>query len=179
MKIKWPLIFAIFGMPLLIVFVLHFWGENRFDVQVYYTDEIKTDRLCGNKETPYLVIEEFRSEDSLTVYFAFRSKPDEHQRLQVMRVADRFNSSPVSLIGISASNMGSVPGLANVFKMSEESYDQTMKCEFIMENSTDVVLIDGRGQIRGYYESKLREEIDRLEVEMEILLTNGEFKSTN
>ena len=179
MKLKWPFIFAIFAMPLLIVFILHFWGENRFDVPVYHTEDVVSGSDCGELETPYVVNKSLRAVDSIKLIFIFQELPIEDEKLPVIRVSDRFNNSPVSLVCISPIEIGSKVGPVDAVEMSGEEFTQTMECRLLMEEGSSIVLIDGIGRIRGYYDIDKRDEIDRLEVEIEILLRNGEFKSGN
>ena len=50
------------------------------------------------------------------------------------------------------------------------SCDELRKCTFILDGSNQAVLFERNGSIRGYYDLRKRDEVDRLRVELKILL---------
>ena len=174
MRIKWPLLIAIFAIPLLIVFILHIFGKNRFDVPVYYNERPHRVPVCGYTPVPFKADYAYVGNDSLTAIFAIPEEVSQEQKLQILRYKDRFSDKPVKALLITM-NSDPVVGCSHLKLVSGDFLD-VITCQLIMEEGTDVVLVDGNKRIRGYYTASDREEIDRLSVETEILLKNGEFK---
>lgn len=175
MKRRWILVFVILSVPLAVIFVLHIFGENRFDVPVYYTSLKKRPSLCGPTPVPYQIYSDFVKEGMLNIVFTYKDKPTDDQKLQMLRIKDRFNNSPVNTVFITV-NGEPVVGYDHLQVILTDYVDIT-NCQLINEELKDAVLIDGQRRIRGYYYGADREEIDRLAVETEILLDNEEYKS--
>jgi hypothetical protein len=57
-----------------------------------------------------------------------------------------------------------------VYSTSDSLINALCRCELLLEKPWTTVLIDKERRIRGYYSPGTREEIDRLEVEIKILL---------
>src|SRR5690606_26275936 len=89
--------------------------------------------------------------DSLLCILFDDSSSESNTHLQ--RVVEHFQSDPLVVT--------STNGLTN---------PSWRKCVFFLQEPFDVVLVDRRGAIRGQYDSKDRDEIDRLITEATIIL---------
>ncbi|MEQ8926874.1 MAG: hypothetical protein RLO81_13725, partial [Fulvivirga sp.] len=58
-------------------------------------------------------------------------------------------------------------------KYSAEQLNKISKCGFISSDQTNLVLVDNKNRIRGYYSREL-DEIDRLIVELKIIIENDQ-----
>ena len=178
MKKKWYLIGLVFAVPLIVIFILHNFGANRFDVPIYYTTLKKRPSLCGPTSVPYQCYSDYVMEDRINIIFVYKDQPTDDQKLQMLRIKDRFNNKPVNTVFITV-NGEPVVGY-DYLKVILSDYVDIVTCQLIIEKPADAVLLDGTRRIRGYYLGSDREEIDRLAVEAEILIENGEdkYKST-
>ena len=58
-----------------------------------------------------------------------------------------------------------------IFPTGETNFiDQVYACDLLLQKPWTAVVIDDQRRIRGYYDPKTREEVDRLFVELNILL---------
>jgi len=76
---------------------------------------------------------------------------------QIMRIEEEFSTDPVSVEWMNG-NEG-----------NRDAYYVKM-CLFLMPEELSVVLLDGEGRIRGQYDGSSLEDMDRLMVEMKIIL---------
>lgn len=152
------LLFLALLFPACIFIFLKFFGKNEFAVAPLYTDLYpEGSRECGDSITlPYHIPETVRSslftnEDSLVLIHFGGLKPDGQKQLQ--RVSNEFGKG-VKLHLMDGSD--SVPAMK--------------ECIFFLRDQYDLVLVDRAGMIRGEYISHDREEVDRLLMELAILL---------
>lgn len=146
-------------LPVLIFVFLKRFGANEFSVPVYHeTGVISAGPDCDfNYDAPYRVADSLmvrlgvNDADSLCVFY-FGSSLE----TAMNRVATEFRGQPVRRVAV-----------PNAGDLSEGFI---RNCVFLMEEHTSVALVDHRNRIRGYYDGSDRDDIDRLIVEMKIIL---------
>ncbi len=150
-------------LPGLIFVFLKYSGKNEFTIPVYFEEGVKAPSTdCGlTYSRPY------RLPDSVW-HFAKRDRPianvlvfSEHGldfgKLK-SAIDDEFGAGAVSLED------------AHMWAKDSLAYEKWKKCIFLIADPGQTVLFDNEGKIRGYYDPRLREEQDRLRVELKILL---------
>jgi hypothetical protein len=146
-------------LPVCIFLFLKFFGKNQFDVAPLYQADLP-EASCGIRYVaPYVL-------------------PD-----SVMQLVNEGNKHiPLFIVNFSTSDAGLnrvleevTPEEVRIVRASNLSLDPTAltfirDCVLLMKPTFDLVLIDNQHKIRGYYKTTDREEIDRLLVELEIIL---------
>lgn len=147
-------------LPVAVFIFLKLFGRNQFDVPVMYQEgSIDAPAGCNyTYRTPYYIPDSVmmllgrNKADSLyVVYF----QPG--LRVPLNRIAVEFEGDPVAVI-------------APAGFPEETNLTLVQDCVFLMQPPLSVVLVDQRNRIRGYYDGSDRDEIDRLIVEMKIIL---------
>lgn len=145
--------------PITIFIFLKEFGDNEFSVPVYHEEgAVVPPTDCNfSYEAPYRVADTVMADlgmnaaDSLcVVYFG------DALETAMNRVTTEFRGKPVRSVAVSR-----VPGMDEGF---------LKRCVFLMEEKTSIVLVDQHLRIRGYYNGSDRDEVDRLIVEMKIIL---------
>ena len=150
-------------LPGLIFVFLKYAGRNEFTVPVYY--ESGTGTLPGDCSTPALI--PYVLPDSLWKVPGVKQwkanvlvfgKPVSVATEVQAAINDEFGNDVIW-----------ITDATNVFADSA-SRSRWEKCVFILKNPWQAVLFDEVGRIRGYYSMDSREEMDRLRVELKVLL---------
>lgn len=164
-------------MPIGIFLFLKTMGKNEFAVEpLHQTGAMQVSTECGVAyQTPYVVPQHvladlrWSDKDSLTLYVFDNKDFDEkavtiklkeantHPELQMHKIqsdsviaADSEDKDPIIKDAVSA--------------------EQLQECFFILEKDKNAVLVDKQQRIRGYYDLSSREEVDRLALEIKIIL---------
>lgn len=178
MKIKQLIILsAAFILPISIFIFLKTMGKNEFAVEPFYQQgviEVSTE--CGpDYQVPYLVRQEvlhdiqWNNKDSLTLYI-FNADPEMAGEVS-RRMAEKLNSAELKSYVLTEDSVElSKPYALPVILKDVVSIEQLKECFFVMEKDKNAVLLDRERRIRGYYNLLDREEIDRLAVELTIIL---------
>ena len=148
-------------LPGLIFIFLKFAGRNEFAIPIYYQESV-SDSLkgCGfDYPVPYHVPDTLWK-GSETIFnaniFVFSESGFDGHKLK----SDLDEElGPVSLSWTTLSERTKGP-----------TDLEKWKCTFLIRAPWQVVLVDEQGRIRGYYDPRLREELDRLRVELKVLL---------
>jgi hypothetical protein len=143
-------------LPVGIFIFLRTFGKNEFDVPAFYQDKAPiVDAACQyNYPFPY------RIADSIVTKLEAAQKNSLyliHFSDLTPRMKQEITDKEVSFI---AAKDFAVRGKLESLK----------KCILIIPAAEDLVVVDAEGKIRGYYASSSREEVDRLLLELEILL---------
>ena len=140
-------------LPGLIFVFLKFAGRNEFNIPVYYEEGVGTVPTdCGlTYPAPYRV-KTILTGASVVMFPS--AEPESG-------VGDRLSAefSPSRLDILIAEN-----------QWPADSLKWAKKCYYLANDPYNTVLIDSIGAIRGYYDVRLRDEEDRLRVELKILL---------
>jgi hypothetical protein len=146
-------------LPVLIFLFLKYFGKNEFDIPVYYEHGV---------------------EDSLTAKCG--AKIDQQYFVSDSAMSSlKWNGVPVLVIDINKEELKALEELLDekdfadfrvisLSNFSPEKLADFRKCILFMRNPWNTVLIDNQKRIRGYYKIGHRDDMDRLEVELKILL---------
>ncbi len=143
-------------LPVGIFLFLKIFGENKFEVQPLFQTELPAEiKDCGDLTLPYTIpteiVNEFNADEiGVSVVLV------ETDRAKLSRILDQFSGDPVSVTTVEA----------NASRNGKSLKD----CVFLLRPPWDVVLFDQQGVIRGQYYSGDRDEIDRLILEITIIL---------
>lgn len=196
---KTGILLILLAIPVFIWLFLKLFGQNRFEVPVFYEEGVKVTG-CSNSSQPHVIPpfsllglaqkttdEELLNQLTIVYFFAY---PCEAQCEEVMenlaKIQDIFESQPliqIWAIGEAAVAASGLEQLANKYQSrqaqwkfmtgNEQAIETLKQCGFVLEgDNPSIVLIDGDKRIRGYYTGTDSEEIDRLIVEIRILLRN-------
>lgn len=144
-------------LPVAIFIFLKFFGKNEFTIPVYYESGVEHPPAGCNRsyDVPYLV------SDSLLNSFDWRGKP-------VLVVADASGEVQGVLTHLDDRIREEIQ---TIYLSGKDDYlDTLFACDLLLQPPWKMVLIDDQRRIRGYYDPEDREEIDRLTVELKILL---------
>jgi hypothetical protein len=154
---KFLFLFLALLLPIAVFVFLKFFGKNRFEVPLIYKDGVSDPPAAClfDYPKPYLIPDSILAvagaNNSSIVILDFSRQPS--TEMQVVR--DEFDHDPVVIKSASTLNFADE-------KLLRE-------CIFLMKEPNELVMIDSEKRIRGYYENT-REEIDRLILELKILL---------
>jgi hypothetical protein len=146
-------------LPLLVFVFLKMFGKNEFEVPLLYEQGVEKKPLgCDITYTsPYRVadtiaaqLSEERTASLLLINFA-----DPSVRL---RAIVRSFGNDVKLVN------------DDEIKLSADQLNFIKKCVLLIENPNTLVMIDRENRIRGYYDGTDRDDLDRLEAEVNIIL---------
>jgi hypothetical protein len=170
-------LFLALVLPVGIFVFLKLFGRNEFDVPALYVTEAPPQLAgCTAAKQPYNVPDSIRMAylhpgDSLAVIF-FQPLSGEALN-QLDRVREQTANDPVRLTQADSTNTqvdSAHTQTDSTHTSAQFDPARIRRCAFFMEGDVNVVMIDGRGVIRGQYKAAEREEIDRLLTEITILL---------
>jgi protein SCO1/2 len=200
-KNRYKILIILFTLviPVLVYVFLRAYGENHYAVPVFYETGIPTDTTdCITEDEPHLIRMDFASDDlsaadrllnrKLSVVDIDMGSTQElgNPGYSLNRVVDKFAENPVVQFIVVRPSTDPVPvkqlSADNRFIYvygSGEQITEFARCELILldfpdkfdRNTRRFVLIDNEGRIRGYYEVGDFDEIDRMILEMKIILS--------
>jgi hypothetical protein len=173
MKSKSILLFLALVLPVLVFVFLRFFGKNQFKIPVYYElDDGSLPQDCGSAYSfPYAVPKDsvVANTNGYVIFFleGLSAVEKEESRFQLTRIANEV-TRPVPLIFISTDSY--LPGSGNqVVMIDSASYQRKKQCVYLCRQNR-LVLVDKDQRIRGYYKDASSKEVDRLIMELMILL---------
>ncbi len=143
-------------LPIGIFLFLKIFGENKFEVVPLFQTELPASaKDCRDIQFPYFIpteiVDKFiTKENGVSVVLM------DSDLAVLSRIFDQFSSDPVSIKKIDASTTMLGKSLKT--------------CVFLLHDPYDIVLFDKQGIVRGQYYSGDRDEIDRLILELSIIL---------
>lgn len=143
------------ALPVGIFLFLKFFGRNEFVVEPLFQTAVSVDGSCPHEYVfPYVIPDSTAralriEERELTVVVLSDSKAEFDR--QVKRIEEEFSNDPVQV----------------ELKVPRNF---VRKCIFLMNETSNIVLLDKSGSIRGQYDGNSLDEMDRLIVEMKIIL---------
>lgn len=150
-------------LPVAIFIFLKIFGKNEFQVPPLHQEGmIEVSGTCHHRyATPYYVPDSLFAQfganhdrDSLYVLYF-----DPSLKVSMNRVSVEYRNASVTVVPPSA--------------FSPEMDMQLLRqCVLLMRPPASVVLLDRHNRIRGYYDASDRDEVDRLLVEIDIILKN-------
>ena len=155
-------LFLALALPGLIFVFLKRFGKNEFNIPIYYAQRADSlNAVCGTHfQDPYTVPDSVLNKLNwkpvkATVWFFGNGK----QTIEANRLFNEFDVHDFSLraeMGINGGHVAELP--------------RWQSCAFFVTEKKPIILMDEQKRIRGYYGSDSLDEMDRLIVEMKILL---------
>jgi hypothetical protein len=149
-------------LPVGVFLFLKFFGRNQFDVAPLFHEKMAIDSDCSNEYTfPYVIPDsiaksfQVTEKDQLTLIIFLHNNLIEDFRKQRNRISEELSNEPLVIRDVDSMNM---------------NFSLLKKCVFLMPDKFNAVLIDSEKRIRGQYDVSSLEEMDRLIVEMKIIL---------
>lgn len=156
------IIFLILALlvPGLVFVFLKMFGRNEFQVPVLHQESVpeRTKNCDVPYRAPYLVADSIirtlglNAEDSLYVFNFDAAQGD-----ALNRVSTEFRDHPVTVVDVTSLEGGIEP-------------DFLRRCVLLMHQDSSAAIIDNRRRIRGYYDPRDRDEVDRMILEIKIML---------
>ena len=190
-------------LPVLLWLFLKLFGQNQFDIPLYYPHGLDSLANCNNTTAPHQV-SQLSLENSqgasmdknvltgqvTAVYFLPNNCTDTCLLVleELAKLQEVFETqSPVQILAIgSHHNQTTLQSLSQRYRAQPKKWQfltggtSTIKrCQFALPLKNipiaeTLVLIDSKRRIRGYYAGTEPDEVDRLTVEIKILLSNME-----
>lgn len=200
-RYKFLVIMLTLVIPVVVYLFLRGFGENHFTVPVFYEKGVPPDStLCHTNGQPHIVNLQMALADQDIKPFdhPYEKKlsiidVDENPQNRpgipgypINRVADIFAGNPkvqfilIRPAGLTGSVKQSPPEDRFLYVNStREKMSEFAKCELILLDFPEhvdsltrrLVVVDSQGRIRGYYQAGDFDEIDRMILEMKIMLT--------
>jgi hypothetical protein len=159
MNKKFLYLFIALLLPLLIFLFLKYFGKNEFDIPLYYENGVEDSLTakCGVK-----IDKQYFVSDSAMSSLKWDGRPV--LAIDVNEGELKALSELVEDEGFTNLNVLSLNNLPT------KKLTDFKKCTLFLRDPWNAVLIDNQKRIRGYYKIGDRNEMDRLEVELKILL---------
>lgn len=169
---------SILVIPLLIAVFLKIFGNNEFDIPVYYeTGTSHPFKECadfGNEHffAKELLLDKTQSDNiSLLIFFEEDENFSVNQLTNILsRIQDTFGEKPVETILYGKQNSDNQnDNLDKFISLTENEFINKMHCQAVTDTVNQFILVDKTARVRGYYGVEL-DEVDRMIVEAKILL---------
>jgi hypothetical protein len=152
---KLLLLFLALLLPSCIFIFLKFFGKNEFEVLPLFTEQlppIKQD--CNyNYTLPYHIadtsLHQITDGNDSLICVVFQKQ----EGGPLARIQEKYESEPVAWRFL-----------------DPEKNSRQMRCIFVLTEPFNTALVDSKGRIRGHYNSADRDEMDRLLIEISVLL---------
>jgi hypothetical protein len=145
-------------LPLLVFVFLKMFGKNEFEVPLLYEQGVeKKPQGCDIVYTsPYRVADTIAAQLS-----------EDRSPLLLINFAD-----PSVRLRAIVRSFGNDVKLVNddEIKLGTDQLNFIKKCVLLIENPNTLVMMDKQNRIRGYYDGTDRDDLDRLEAEVNIIL---------
>ena len=163
---KFILLFLALLLPVVLFVFLKYFGKNEFTIPVYYQNSIPVKgMLCNNSiEFPYIVPMDCPVPLQKISVLSFE-EPSTITTVQLNRIREAFENQ----VNVRSVLEGNEPSTVNNLYLDSVRY-QVAKCNFLIEGDSSTVLVDGDRRIRGYYIDANLKDMDRLIMEVKILL---------
>lgn len=162
----------ILAIPAWIFTFLKFFGDNKFDVEVFYSEGINTpigecDQVNGQFFVPDNLLPSI-GKNSVVVF-------DQGDLKSVANISARLKDTFIDDYQVIVYSQDSLKNESSELFQVRIVNDLTitMKCGFINKDPNALILVDKNNRIRGYYSRDL-DEIDRLIVELKIIIENDQ-----
>lgn len=173
--LKLILLLLALALPVLIFMFLKFFGKNEFAVEPLYQEGAPVVEGCVQPpQGAYTIQTELLSnlgwseQDSLTLFYVANQSTGAEAW---GRIRENFTPEELPIVKIAAAGTLKDSALNEVFVHVPSDSLQTLKrCFLFLQEPYDLLLVDSKRRIRGHYPLNNREEIDRLIMEIEIIL---------
>lgn len=196
------MLLVMLAIPVFIWLFLKYFGQNQYEVPVYYQEGINLEGCTKESQThtiPDFILNQINEEEAVSenildhhitavAFFSYPCDADCRKLMEeLVRVQDVFEKQEmvqILTIDKSSSNPQELLELSQTFKSKSERWkfltgekttiETLAQCGFVLKEQKDlsypIVLIDSERRIRGYYSGTDPEEVDRLILEIRILL---------
>jgi hypothetical protein len=175
------LLFLALVLPVAVFVFLKFFGKNEFAVPVLFEDGIATPVGCESfrYDVPYSIPDtilakfSWGSNDSisLVVFSGTTNAEQQEQSIQLNRIFTEFPSDNFKIVFLSENVMSEKTKLENErLMMVNWQLSSARSCAFLLKPTDNTVLLDSKKRIRGQYNTANREDVDRLIMEIKIML---------
>jgi len=174
MNKKYIFLFLLLAIPGLVFVFLKKFGKNEFNVPVYFETGLKSDSICNvsfngayHVHDSILQKIDFQKTTVLHVVVVYPFVKDNLS--EVMRIKSKYLEDSVEvrvISGVPDYPKADIPITFLDFK----DFGNITWCYLRVAEPWSVVVLDKKNQIRGYYDGSRRDEMDRLDLELSILL---------
>lgn len=166
------------AFPVAIFLFLKLFGSNKFEVQPLFSDGLgEVPAECNaNSSGQYYVPEKVLNQlhwsgiKELTLFYFVQDSVSVNN--SVNRIKESSYTDKVSFIQVRSSSDSTGKEDSSWVYLPVDSLLYFKKCVFFVNNPYSLVLIDKERRIRGFYQLSKRDEVDRLLMELEIILMN-------
>jgi hypothetical protein len=146
-------------LPALVFVFLKYAGSNRFDIPIYYEDGIPGSLPCVQEsEVPYQL------PDSISKFISVG-------KYGYVFIFPEAGVAPTVIVALLVKEIGQGFAVVDATTLGDSTLQSRWHdCVFLVPAPSQAVLVDGQRRIRGYYDLRKRDEMDRLRVELKILL---------
>ena len=171
---KFLYLFLALALPGLIFLFLKKFGKNEFQVQTYFEEGLKPDSVCSvSSPAPYQVPDSIVRKIGFEVPMAIRVAivyPFVKDDLtEVGRIKSKYAQDSVEILIISGVPDNPKSEIPITF-LDFNNFGNLVWCWLRVAEPFSVVVLDKENKIRGYYDGSKRDEMDRLDMELSILL---------
>lgn len=161
-------------IPSLVYIFLRGFGNNKFEIPVYYANGVTIDGCSEDIGKAHLVnFENYELEGAQLFYFSDWVKGNDFLK-QCSRI--KAKSYHVAFIAISDSLRQNQLGNTLVVKNNAQLFN-IANCALVIGQGSAItkpiynqlILVDSKKRIRGYYDGASVEDMDRLDIELDIL----------
>jgi len=181
--IKFTILLVVLAIPAVVYLFLKSFGVNEYNIPIFYENGIPFSS-CQDDSKPHRVHipQSFYNGDSSGVVLYFPDLQNKEATMQIDRVKGTFKN--VCFLEMSIPDSISENTIFNQW-LTRSKFLDFINCELGIGQDTlvskvpmnEIMLIDREGRIRGYYETDDFEEMDRLIIEIEILIKNVDKKN--
>ncbi|WP_157494032.1 hypothetical protein [Fulvivirga imtechensis] len=161
------------AIPLSIFIFLKIFGENKFDIPIQHADGVDEKfGACEYETGQFLVPDSLLSKGGPSLIFIYNAQGMNANTLsnQYERIRHLFKEDMPSMRVFTADSIE--VDTVQITRVSPHTLKQVMNCGFVTDTYNQYILVDADRRVRGYYNTEL-DEVDRLIVEIKILLENG------
>jgi hypothetical protein len=174
--LKTLMMLFILGSPIAVVFFLKFFGSNKFDLPVYHQSGFEWEiKGCDNMPPPHIVSYPILLDNNLSnkkamIIGSFQNdRTTTNNLLRIKHVIDSTQTQMMVLHDLDIVLPENQPDL-NFVGLEPDLLTKFINCQLLLRTPDEFVLIDDNKKIRGYYNLSNQEEVERLIVEIKILL---------
>lgn len=161
-------------VPALVYVFLKSFGENRYALPFFYQDEIAV-AGCADFTSPHSVdLAGVDFADRQFTFLLISDKPEADKVKALNRIVTKFDGGRLVILRSDTSDVHEL----DTRLFSREKLDSIASCILFLEQNFDsdvqmedrIVLVDRNHHIRGYYNIDEFDELERVDVEIKILL---------
>ena len=153
-------------LPVLIFVFLKYFGKNEFNIPIYYqTSFYKADKHCTDSiAIPYQIPSNCPVVIEGVTVVSFNEATD-NALFQLTRIRSSFRDK----LNVKNIVLGKDASAEDRTVLDTAMYTLA-KCHFMIHGDSTTVLVDGKRRIRGYYDIQSLKDVDRLIMEVKILI---------